>query len=340
MLGRLHRTDVERLVMSYEIFRNAIQREIERRMKEMIIKEAQQHQHHNFQAPPPTKYVPKGAAIFKDIKSGAIVSIGEPVVPAMPSALSKSTSQPMQLNNLYNNFAHQHHLLHYQQQQQQQQHQLHHQNMPPPPAQFSSSSQPVMSTTASSTAVVVGGGGGSGPVVKSASQPTAAPSLSSIHSVPTTNSMSNLPRATMLTHSQSGQACAASAGCGVGGGQHQLLQHQQHHHHHAHQLPLGKTISSTSMTSGHGSILESSSSTSSLFSLSGSHPYLATSSSSIHSSSSSLAPPVTSNSATLATNGPVSQSLVHHQQQPPTPAAIGHGGGLVTLFSPEEETKV
>lgn len=123
MLGRLHRTDVERLVMSYEIFRNAIQREIERRMKEMIIKEAQQHQHHNFQAPPPTKYVPKGAAIFKDIKSGAIVSIGEPVVPAMPSALSKSTSQPMQLNNLYNNFAHQHHLLHYQQQQQQQQHQ-------------------------------------------------------------------------------------------------------------------------------------------------------------------------------------------------------------------------
>lgn len=310
MLSRLYRTDMERLVMSYEIFRNAMQREIDRRMMEMMSKEAQHQQtYHNYQPPPPTKYIPKGTAAFINGSSSGVSSGVEAAVP-MTSGLSKSTSQPMQLNShLYNNFAHQHHLLH--------QH-----NMPPPPAQFSSTSQPIMSTSSAL---------GGGPVVKSASQPTAAPSLSSIHSVPTTHSTSNLPR-TMLAHSQSGQNAYISA---AGGGQHQLLQQ----HQHAHQLPLGKTISSTSMTSGHGSILESSSSTSSLFSLNGSHPYLATSNSSIHSitsSSSSLAPPITSNVSGLPINGP-SQG-----QQFQTSAIVQQGAGLTIshLFSPEEETKV
>lgn len=306
-----------------------MQREIDRRMVEMISKETQhQQQHfHNYQPPPPTKYVPKGTAPFLNGSNTGAASPGvEAAVPlstVMPSALSKSTSQPMQLNShLYNNFAHQHHLL-----------QNYQQNMPPPPAQFSSSSQPVMSTTASASTAL------GGPVVKSASQPTAAPSLSSIHSVPSTHSASNLPRANMLTHSQSGQNAYTSAV--GGGGQHQLLQ-QHHHQQHAHQLPLGKTISSTSMTSGHGSILESSSSTSSLFSLNGSHPYLATSNSSIHSitsSSSSLAPPNTSN----ASGAPMNGSSQAPQQQLHTPSAIAvHGGGLTIshLFSPEEETKV
>lgn len=161
-----------------------------------------------------------------------------------------------------------------------------------------------------------------GPVVKSASQGP-VPSLNSIHSVlPNSNSASSL------------QQAARSTGAHV-------LSHSQSSQSYHSQLPLGKTVSSTSMTSGHGSILESSSSTSSLFSsISGSHPYLATSNSSIHSitsSSSSLAPPQLS-SHSIGPNGAPGLNSVG-----PVPGGVVSGPSYTSfahLYSTEEETKV
>lgn len=108
------------------------------------------------------------------------------------------------------------------------------------------------------------------------------------------------------------------------------------------QIPLGKTVSSTSMTSGHGSALELSSSNSSLFSLSmsGSHAYLATSNSSLHSSLSSLAPQVTSING-ITTPTAVGSSVI---SAAPNPLQLAPGinsfATISQLFSAEEETKV
>ena len=281
MLNRLYRTDMERLVMSYEMIRNALQREIDRRM--MLAKEqALSH----LQQPLPTKYVSKG------MQNGLSATTNVPIETAIPvSPLSKSYSQPIQPPPSYYAFL------------------SGHQPMPPPPVQFSSDAN-----TRSQQPPQYQQQPAPGPI-KSASQPV--PSLSAIHSVQQNTSTPNLlPKSGSNPNS-----------------------HQLHHHQHQ-QLPLGKTVSSTSMTSGHGSsILESSSSTSSLFSLSmsGSHPYLATSNSSIHSitsSSSSLAAPppgVINGPPSGNQNGPVASGLVVNAS---AYASLSH------LFSAEEETKV
>ena len=289
MLNRLYRTDMERLVLSFEMIRNALQREIDRRNVELQSKQQQ----------PSTIYVPKGSAIQPSDSSPGLSSSSISVEAAVPlttiTPLVKSSSQPIGSHVQTNPYL------------------ISSQAMPPPPAQFNiSNNYPVQNSMPTY-----------GPV-KSASQGP-IPSLNSIHSV--------------LLGSNS--ASSLSFGQKSSGGTSLMSSHSSVSGHH--QLPLGKTISSTSMTSGHGSILESSSSTSSLFSsISGSHPSLATSNSSIHSITSSSSSQ--QQQQTCLNTGQV--SLQHE--------AAGNGGGLMPtgvvsgpsytsfahLYSSEEETKV
>lgn len=290
MLNRLYRTDMERLVLSYEIIRNALQREIDRRLHSDSSTQAcnkpliQQNQL-------PTKFALKttnsgGVSSSASSISASVIPVEAAVpftAPASSMSVVKSYSQPIQANPYH----------------------VSTQPTPPPPAGFAngppSSIGPIKSASSSGGALSSSG--------------NSVPSLSSIHSIlPGSNSGSKV---NALDHNQSTQSISTNGS--------------------THQLPLGKTVSSTSMTSGHGSILESSSSTSSLFSLSmsGSHPYLATSNSSIHS--------MTSSSSSLAQQQAaqqLGQSQQYHLQAPggvtsgPSFASISH------LFSAEEETKV